>query len=698
MNRHERRAAAKRGAKTGNPDTTIAPPDVATLFHTGVAHHQAGRLAEAESCYRQVLAQAPNHADSLHMLGVLAQQAGRHDLAVDMIGRAIRLNGNNPAFFSDLGNSCFALGRLDDAVAACHEVIRLAPDDASSHCNLGTALYHQNKLGEAVAAYREALRIRPDYARAHGNLGAALHDLSQHDAAVAAYGQALRIQPDDAGTHCNLGAALYSQGKLADAVAAYREALRIRPDYAKALCNLGTALADQGKRDEAIAAYREAIRVKPDYAEASSNLLVSLNYDERCSNAQLFAAHRTFDERHGRAVSRPTAYPNDRATERRLKVGYVSPDFRGHSVSFFLEPLLRHHDRKEIELFCYAEVNAPDTVTERFKGLADHFVVTFGMPDAAVAERVRRDGIDILVDLAGHMAKNRLGVFAHKPAPVQATWLGYPNTTGLVAIDYRLVDAVTDPEGESDAFASETLVRLANGFLCYGPRDAPAPTPPPCLATGHITFGSFNNPAKLSAATLDAWAALLARLPSARLLLKGKPFEDGDARARFLQALGERGVTTERVELVPWLADGAAHLALYGRIDIALDPFPYNGTTTTCEALWMGVPVVTLRGDRHAGRVGASLLTRVGLTDLIAGPAGDYVEIAAMLAGDVARLGTLRETLRPRMATSPLCDATGFARDIESAYRDMWRKWLRTPSQPAHNPTGLIGGPGNQTQ
>jgi predicted O-linked N-acetylglucosamine transferase (SPINDLY family) len=321
-------------------------------------------------------------------------------------------------------------------------------------------------------------------------------------------------------------------------------------------------------------------------------------------------------------------------------------------------------------------VKRPDAVTTRLKGLADHWLVTVGLSDDELAERIRADGIDILVDLAGHTANNRLRVFARKPAPVQVTWLGYPNTTGLEAIDYRLVDAVTDPVGEADAWASETLVRLEGGFLCYGAlKDVPEPTAPPCLNTGTVTFGSFNNPAKVSAATLDVWAKLLSRLPQARLLLKGKSFADATTRALFLARLGERGVATERVELVAWQAGTTAHLALYHRVDIALDPFPYNGTTTTCEALWMGVPVVTLQGDRHAGRVGASLLTQIGLTALIANSVEEYLENAVALARNPERLSDLRRILRPRMAASPLCDAPAFARKMESAFRTMRQHW-----------------------
>ena len=615
MNRRRRRAAGKQGRPNRPAVATtraVVPPGIAELFVEGVAHHQAARFAQAEACYRRILAAHPGNADALHLLGVIARQVGRYDIAVGLISQAIERDANNPDFFANLGNALRDQGKLDEAAAACRDAIRIAPNFAVAHCNLGTVLFAQGKYGEAVAAHRQAIRIDPDFVGAQSNIGA--------------------------------------------------------------------ALSAQGRIPEAIAAYRHATRLRPDFASASSNLLLCLNYDERVSAAALFDAHRDWADRHGRMEPRPAAHANDRSAERRLKVGYVSPDFRSHSVAHFLEPLLRGHDRKVVEVFCYADVNVPDARTERFKQLADRWVGAVGMSDEALAERIRRDGIDILVDLAGHTANSRLPVFARKPAPVQVTWLGYPNTTGLKAIDYRLVDAVTDPEGQADAFASETLVRLPGGFLCYeGPAHAPEPADPPCLAGATVTFGSFNNVAKLSGMNLDAWAALLARLPAARLFLKAKAFADPATRASFLERLGNCGVAAHRVDFAAFVPE-AEHLASYGRVDIALDPFPYNGTTTTCEASWMGVPVVTLRGDRHAGRVGASLLTQFGLTDLIAGSVDEYVEIAAALAGDPARLAELRHSLRPRMAASPLCDAPAFARKIEAAYRTMWRRWLQAPA------------------
>jgi predicted O-linked N-acetylglucosamine transferase (SPINDLY family) len=642
----------------------------------GNALKDQGKVEEAFAAYRQAISIRPDYAEAHFNLGNALSDQGKHEEAVAAYHGAIGIKPDYAEAHFNLGNALNDQGKHEEAVAAYHRAVGVKPDYAEAHFNLGNALSDQGKHEEAVAAYHRAIGIKPDYAEAYSNFGNALKEQGKLEEAVAAYRQAIAIKPDCAQAYSNLGVALNLQGKVEESVAACRQVISIKPDFAEAHLNLGNVLNDQGKLREAIAAYRQAIELKADFAHAHSNLLFSLNYDDKLKVDQLFAAHQEWAERHCRQVSRPAAYANVREVGRRLKIGYVSPDFRGHSVTYFVEPLLKGHDREAVEVFCYAEVKRPDALTAHLQGLADHWRVTVRLSDDEVAERIRADGIDILVDLAGHTANNRLRVFARKPAPVQVTWLGYPSTTGLTAIDYRLVDVVTDPVGAADTWASETLVRLEGGFLCYGAlMDAPEPTVPPCIKTGTLTFGSFNYPAKVSAATFDAWATLLSRLPQARLLLKGKPFTDAATRALFLARLGERGVPAERVELVAWLSSTIAHLALYNRVDIALDPFPYNGTTTTCEALWMGVPVVTLRGDRHAGRVGASLLNQIDLTDLIANSVEEYAEIAVALASNARRLDDLRRSLRPRMAASPLCDGRAFARKMEGAFRTMWQHW-----------------------
>jgi protein O-GlcNAc transferase len=655
------------------------------FFHCnlGLALQAQGQLEEAVASYGRALSLAPDLADAHFNLGNALQEQARLAEAVAAYRRALAVKPDHAAAHSNLGVAFLAQGKLDEALASLDRALSLKPDYADAYANRGNALQRQGRVEEAVAAYLQALSLRPDYAEAHYNLGNAMQALGKRDEAVVAYGRALSLRPDYAEAHYNLGLVLQEQGRLDEAAASYGSALAVDPDYAEAHGNLGTVLHEQGKPDEALACYERALAAKPDYVTALSALLLCLIYRSDVSAEKILAAHRRFEAQHARALYPASlSHDNDRAPQRRLRIGYVSPDFRAHSVTWFLEPVLRAHDRNSVELFCYAEVKRPDGVTEILRPLADHWRVTVGLSDAALAAQIRADGIDILVDLAGHTANNRLLVFARKPAPVQVSWLGYPATTGLAAIDYRLVDAVTDPPGTEEAQASETLVRLEHGFLCYGPAlTLPEPAAPPCLAGDAVTFGSFNNPAKLSEATLDCWASLLRRVPGSRLLLKGRAFGDDATRALYLGRLAERGVAAERIELVSWLPNAAAHLALYDRVDIALDPFPYNGTTTTCEALWMGVPVVGLRGDRHAGRVGASLLGQVGLDSLVAETAEDYIAIAAGLAAAPQHLASLRASLRPRMLSASLCDARGFTAGLEAAYRTMWRRWCEGPAE-----------------
>lgn len=359
-----------------------------------------------------------------------------------------------------------------------------------------------------------------------------------------------------------------------------------------------------------------------------------------------------------------------------MKIGYVSGDFRRHSVANFLLPLFRHHDRSRFQVYCYTNNAWSDDVTERLIAASDHWRRIFALDDEAAAKLIAEDGIDVLLDLSGHTANNRLSLFARQPAPVQATWLGYPGSTGIEAIQYRLVDAITDPPDEADSHYSERLVRLDKGFLCYEPLDeAPEPIARP---DGPVRFGSFNNPAKLSPATLELWMKVLEAVDGSELVLKGRSLADAKMRQTLLTRFAKRGISPERIVLLEHMAAPERHMAAYGEVDIALDPFPYNGTTTTCEALWMGVPVVTLLGARHSARVGASLLTQVGLESLIARDERDYVRLAADLAADHRRRSGLRGKLRGMMRASPLCDGPGFARRLEEAYRGMVEgKWSR---------------------
>ncbi|MDX1484314.1 MAG: tetratricopeptide repeat protein [Alphaproteobacteria bacterium] len=677
-----------------------------------LAHHQGGRLAEAKRCYEEILADTPNEPNALHLLGVIALQEGSAETSEGLIRQAIAINPKIPEPFNNLGNVLKELGRLDEAEAAFREAIRLKPDYPEAYNNLGNALRDQGKSGESIAAYGKSLELDASVAEVHNNLAGALYDLGRLGEAEAEYRKALDIKPDylsaqrnlavtlkdqgkvteainlfrevlkaapeSADVYGDLGNALRSLGRLREAKEAYNKVLELKPDSVLAHNSLGITLKSQGRISEAYSAYRRALELDPKFFKAHSNLVFDMNYDEAFSQAEIFSESRRWDTVHGAAGAANAArgHGNVPDPDRRLRIGYVSPDFREHSVGYFLEPLIANHDRTHYEVFCYAEVSHPSHITQRFRKHADGWHSTVGERDDVVAERIREDGVDILVDLAGHTANHRLGVFTYRPAPVQVTWLGYPNTTGLSAMDYRLTDAVADPEGANDAYYSETLVRLPDGFLCYAPSaSAPDIGPLPALETGRVTFGSFNNLSKVTPKVVEAWSRLLEKVEGSRLIIKSGPMADEETRQRYEALFAECGIGSERLELLSRIPSKSGHLGAYGRVDIGLDPFPYNGTTTTCEALWMGVPVVTLLGDRHSGRVGASLLTRLGLTELIAEDREAYVETAVALAGDLDRLAGLRARLRQRMTASPLCDAKGFARRIEAAYRRMWGAW-----------------------
>ncbi|MDX1433390.1 MAG: tetratricopeptide repeat protein, partial [Gammaproteobacteria bacterium] len=560
---------------------------------------------------------------------------------------------------------------LDEAVVAYRRALELDPGFAAAAANLGAALRLQGKAAEAIAAYRRAVAANPNLAELHYNLGIALEDDGRREEAIAAYHRALAIAPDFAAAHNNLGQALRADGMLSEAIEHYRQVLSTAPD-ADTCNNLGNALIDQMRFDEAFEAFDRSLELDPESASGHSNRLFAMHYLPSVDAHELFAAHRAWAERHAARFASGAARAR-RAPDatRRLRIGYVSPDFRTHSVAYFIEPILECHDRDAFEICCYADVRHADATTRRLQRLADHWRDIVRMDDDRVCEQIRADGIDILVDLAGHTANNRLLVFARRAAPVQVTYLGYPDTTGLETMDYRLTDALADPPGESDRLHSETLVRLP-GFLCYRPSpDAPAVGAPPTAASGHVMFASFNNCAKINDAVVQAWAEILRERGDARLLLKARSLADADTRQRLWRSFARHGIEAERVELLPPAATAHAHLALYRRADVALDPFPYNGATTTCEALWMGVPVVCLAGDRHAGRVGHSLLARAGLPELVAATTHEYVERAVALADDRNRLEALRSTLRERLLGSALTNARRFTADLEDSYRRM---------------------------
>jgi predicted O-linked N-acetylglucosamine transferase (SPINDLY family) len=635
-----------------------------------ISHQQAGRLAEAEGIYRQVLAVNPQQPDALHLLGMLASQVGRLDIALDLIRKALAVRPGTPDYLDHLSRVLTAAGRMDDAIVALHEMLAACPDAADAHRRLGILLQNRGRHDEAIPAYQRAIALNPQDRQSRHNLAVALHATDQHDESAQQYRSVLADDPNNVNALNDYANLLVDLHQRSDAIERYKKAISLEPRRAALYNNLANVYRTSGELDEAIAYYRQTLALDPWAADVHSNLLMTLN-SHPSADVGLLPEHAAWAQQHAARFYPSENRASSMTVERtsRVRIGYVSPDFREHAVTSFFEPILRHHDRNRFEILGYSNVTQADAVTRRIRGLADQWREIVGMSDDAVAQMIREDQIDILIDLAGHTAGNRLLVFARKPAPLQITYLGYPNTTGLKTIDFRITDADADPVGMTESHHSETLIRLPHGFLCYQPpTEAPEPREGSARDPDRIVFGTFNNIAKITSPTLDLWAQLLRAVKGSSLLLKGACLDDPGVADRMRGEFQSRGVDPASVELLTRTGSAREHLGLYHRMDIALDTFPYNGTTTTCEALWMGVPVVTLAGHAHVSRVSASILKRLGLDSLIANDPQQYVDIAATLARDSVQLAQLSgQRLRDQMRHSKLLDATSFVRDFEAA-------------------------------
>ena len=597
----------------------MSPPSASELLRTGMADHQAGRLDAAANRYAAVLAVDPGHADALHLSGLIAHQRGRPADALGLLRRAVAARPDVPMFWFNLAAALSAAGADAEAVAALTTAVGLDPAFADAHQSLANAQQRLDRPADAAATLTTLAQLRPT-AAVLAQLGAALSRVNQHGPAADAFRRSLALRPGDPAT---------------------------RADLAGTLVALGQA-------DAAVADYRQLIATTQLSPAQHSNALLAMLY-AGADPAEQMAESQRWAATHAAPAPRPPAV---HVAGRRVRVGYVSPDLYDHPVGHLITPLLAGHDRAAFEVHCYCDHRKADAVTARLRSTVEHWHETRALTDAALADRVRADGIDVLVDLAGHTAHHRLLAFARRPAAVQVGYLGYPATTGLPAIDARLTDAVADPPGVADDWHTERLVRL-NCFVCFAPPDAPPVAPPPPSA-GHVTFGSFNAAAKLGPATARLWGAVLAAVPRSRLVLKCVGLMDEGARRRFVAALG---VDPARVDVLPPEQTRRDHLARYAAVDVALDPFPYHGTMTTLDALWMGVPTVTLAGPSHVSRVGASLMTHAGLGQFVADTPERFVAIAAAADG-----AALRSSMRDRLRASPLMAADRFVSDVESAY------------------------------
>lgn len=571
----------------------------------------------------------------------------------------------------------FQAGRLLDAKQIYEKICRKSRKDDGAWLMLG--IIHGSLAGyaEAEECLKRAIGINERNFDALVNLALVYHQKGMPEAALKYYKKALAINPAHADVLFQMGNVCARMDHLTLAENYYLRALALDPGHPLVPGNLANVMAYQGRATEAIAFYRKALQMNADSAGIHSNLLLCMHYPDEYDPGAVFTEHRIWSSVQTRGVHPYEWEPPDSWAARKLRVGYVTPDLREHSVAYFLKPILENHDRSRFEIYCYFESVRPEDTRNEFACMADVVRNTHGLSDDQAAAVIKMDGIDILVDLAGHTENNRLPVFARRPAPLQITYLGYPDTTGLNIIDYRITDHWADPPGRTEQFHSERLLRLETGFLCFSPpADSPEVTSLPSDSNGYITFGSFNVLTKITPEMLSIWGKLLTLMPEARLLIKNRQLTDERLKYRLREQFLAMGVHAERIELLGRTSK-REHMATYGRVDIALDSYPYNGTTTTCDTLWMGIPVVTLAGASHVSRVGVSILSQVGLDELVTESSQEYVERAMALAANHERIREIRRGLRDTMRNSCLCNAEKFSRGIEALYVAVWEDWRR---------------------
>jgi protein O-GlcNAc transferase len=638
-------------------------------FNLAVQHQHSGRYTDAERLYREVLKELPA-AEVLNNLALVLEAQGAESEALATFARSVAARADYAQGHFNLGRCLLRQGRSVEAARSLTRAVELCPDYADALNALGNATMEMGEPDAAASLFERAIAANPAFADPHNNLGVALERANRRLDAIDSFRRALKIDSGFLAAAYNLAGALLLERNLDEAIELYRQVVEQAPNLTGALDNLGTALKDIGNLDAAIDSYRKALKTAPDAAIAS-NLLYATNFHSGFGARAIRAEHEEFHRVYcapltGQIHSRT----NHRDPNRRLRIGYVSPDFRDHCQANFTIPLLSNHDHVAFEIFCYSSVIAPDATTLRIKEFADVWRDIAALTDEQAAALIGQDEIDILVDLTMHMDRNRLLVFARKPAPVQVTWLAYPGTTGLKTIDYRLSDAYLDPPGEHDAAYTENTIHLRDTFWCYDPlTDRPLVNDLPALSNGYLTFGCLNNFCKITDVTIGLWAKVLGHIPTSRLIVRTPR---GSARLKLLTELQSRGIRGDRIEPIDSLPR-LPYLNAYNRFDLCLDTFPYTGHTTTLDSLWMGVPPITMSGQTAVSRGGLSLLSNVGLQRFVAQTPEQLVGIAESISADLPGLAELRGGLRARMQSSPLMDAPRFARSIESAYRTIWR-------------------------
>lgn len=655
------------------------PDDPLMLNNMGNALEDQGKTDDAIACYVQAIDLAPDFAEAHHNLAAAQAKLDHVDEAIELYRKAVELRPNLAASWQNLGVLLMRAGRSEESLDALRHLLKLRPDLAEGHNDLGIVLSRLGRLDEAISSYNTAIAIHPAYPPAYHNLGHALNQKGDTEGAIAAYRRAIELHPDFAEAINSLGVALSHKGDFDECIRLYTRAMELEPAAVWMYdVNLGHAHFEIGQLDEAIAKYRHSIGLRPQEPVAIQNLLFTSHYMPQFNAADIHREHASWVARHADPLHGGILpYDNEATPDRKLKIGYVSPDFCRHPIAFFIEPIFANHDREKFETHAYSSVGREDDVTRRLRGLVDQWHDVRVMSDEALADRIRRDRIDILVDLSLHMSHNRMLVFARKPAPVQVTYLGYPASTGLPTMDYRITDHYLDPPKTGERYDIEQLVRLPKTYFCYQPpADVPEIDPLPATKRKYVTFASLNTLAKVNPQVMAAWAQILTAAPKSRLMMRARGLGSEATRRRIEEFFVAQGIAADRLDLEGW-SDFPEFMADLNDADVALDTFPFNGGTTTCHALWMGLPVISLAGTRAVSRMGLSILSNVGLAELAVTTTRQYVDLAVRFAEHFDRIEPIRTSLRERMLNSPLTDGRQFAADLESAYRRMWVQWCR---------------------
>jgi predicted O-linked N-acetylglucosamine transferase (SPINDLY family) len=653
---------------------------IAMQPHLAEAHSNLGDallgvedFTEAEASYAAALALNPKLAATHDKLGKALECRNQRNEAIDAFRKALELDPHLIAARRNLGAILIRMRHLGEAAA----LFSAAPiDPAEAQMEFGNALMHERQTRGAADAYARAVELDPQNPVAHNNLGNAFNLMWQLEPAVASYRRAIALKDDFSEAHCNLGNALRRAGRFEEAMASCNQAIELNPDDPRAHAQLGSICNEQGLADLGIEHLERAVSMPACDVTWHNSLVYLLNFSPTCDGDRLLREQRRWNERHAQPLKRHIRpHANDPDPNRRIRVGYVSPNFYAQAESHFVLPLLESHDHDAFEVHCYSSGFYTDEITERHRRCADQWHEILGWDDRETAAQIRGDGIDILIDLTMHMGDSRLLTFARKPAPIQVTWLAYPGGTGMETMDYRLTDRFLDPPELGNGPYAEEAIRLPDWWGCYDPCiDVPPVAPRPAGWNGSICFGSLNNPCKMNPPTVRLWADVLRKIAGSRLILLT---QSGGARDRLRREFEAEGVAAERLEFIPHL-EREQYLRAFDAIDICLDPLPYNGITTTLDALWMGVPLVSLAGKTAPGRAGLGILNTLGLAELATHTPEDFISVAARLARDFPRLRELRSTLRQRMGNTPLMDGPRFARNIEAAYREMWRRWCHS--------------------